>query len=168
MKNSTIIKYGPILAVVLLLFAIKPTPVHSQEIQWTSFEEALSTADSTGRHILIDVWAPWCGWCKKMEKEVYPKIQPNFERQFVFTRLNRDDNETLLTYRNQQLTPLRVAQHLNVQEVPGLVLLNSNGEYLLRLSGFREASQLRPILSYIASEAYQQQSFEEFISEGRL
>ena len=35
------------------------------------FDEALSRARSEKRILLVDVYTDWCGWCKKLDREVF-------------------------------------------------------------------------------------------------
>lgn len=125
-----------------------------QELEWHTFEDAIVIADSTKKPILIDVWAPWCGWCRKMSRDVYPTMRESLNEKFILTKLNRDDNETHHQYKGRKITAFELAKLLNTETVPAIVILNSDGEYLTDLSGFIQAKKLRPIIKYISSEAY--------------
>ncbi|WP_372636242.1 thioredoxin family protein [Fodinibius sp.] len=162
--------YGIILLAVSIsisisLLLVVPRPVHSQELRWLPLEKALVTADSSKRPVLVDVWAPWCGWCRKLKKEVYPALAPELSGQFVLTRINRDDREAVYHYRGQKLGSLRLAQKLGARQVPTIVFLNAQGKYLLHVTGFLDAKTLEPLLAYIATGAYHRQSFETFQKE---
>lgn len=136
----------------------------TDSVEWHPFEEAIQIAEENQQFILVDVWAPWCGWCKKMQKEVYPELSKGFSEKFVWTRINRDDHESDIPFNHQTFTPLRLAQKLNVQSVPALVFLSSKGEYILHISGFTEAEKLTPVLEYFESGAYQMETYESFIT----
>ena len=146
-----------------LLTAGPAAQAQPQPLNWQPFEEALAAAQTHGKPVLVDVWTPWCGWCRKMKRDTYPEVVGGASgRRFVLTRLNRDDNKTTHRYRGQRLTSMRLAQALGAKGVPALVLLAPNGEPLLQLSGFLEADALRPVLDYISSGAYRVQSFDAF------
>lgn len=142
--------------------------IYAQESTWHSFDEALILADTSGQPILVDVWAPWCGWCHKMKQDVYPELSSYLADHFILTRINRDDHDETYRYKGEKLTSFRLAQKLNTETVPAIIFLNPDGEYLLHLSGFIEAEELRPVLEYISTEAYQHQRFQDFISQKKF
>ncbi|NBC65767.1 MAG: DUF255 domain-containing protein [Bacteroidetes bacterium] len=142
----------PLYIIILLMFLYTPSlSAQTDSINWHPIEEAIEIAEQNQQFILIDVWAPWCGWCKKMENEVYPQVPQDLSNQFVWTRLNRDDNSSTLYFKNLSFTPLRLAQKLNVETVPSLVIMTAEGEYLHHTSGFTDQKTLTSILEYMVS-----------------
>lgn len=156
-------------ALLIVSFMLMGSLLHTlaiaqdKSVDWHPFEEAIHNAEENQQFILIDVWAPWCGWCKKMEKEVYPNLPANLSNQFVWTRLNRDDNESDLQFSDQTFTPLRLTQKMNVQSVPALVFLSPEGEYLFHTSGFIDIENLKSVLARFASKVNQPNSIESII-----
>ena len=151
-----------ILFIGLLVKNLSVSPASAQDINWQNFDKALAMTDTTSRHVLVDVSAPWCGWCRKMKKEVYPALDKILSDHFILARINRDDNNTTHQYRGNRYTSTRLAQHFKVQQVPALVILNPEGKYITHMSGFIEADNLRSILQYFATESYLHQSFKEY------
>lgn len=139
--------FGSVLLVILLI----PTATSAQEnaIEWQTFENAIQLGEENQKILLVDVWAPWCGWCRKMKKEVYPNLSKDLSNQFIWTRLNRDDHDTNLTYKGQKFTPFRVTQRLRVESVPALVILSPKGEYMFHTSGFIEKKSMEEFLNDI-------------------
>ncbi|WP_103026713.1 thioredoxin family protein [Salinibacter altiplanensis] len=135
-----------------------------QQPEWQGFEEALTVADSTGRFVMVAVHAPWCGWCHKMESDVYSSagVRRCVSESFVATRLNRDDTDTRYRYRGRRRTPRALAAAFQADGVPATVLLSPEGEYLLHLSGFVEAEALRVLLAYMSTHAHRDQSYDAF------
>jgi thioredoxin-related protein len=115
-------------------------------LAWRSFEEALAVADTSGRPVLVDVWAPACGWCRRMKRAVYPALAPVLAERFVLTRLRYDDRRTRLRYRGRRVTPAALARRLRAAATPSVVLLAPGGRYLTHATGFVEADALRPVL----------------------
>jgi thioredoxin-related protein len=133
---------------LLLLSSIGAIETYAQDdLEWHGFEDALAIADSTQWPLFVDVWAPWCGWCRKMKRDVYPQLKQALEGRFVLTRLNRDDNNDAYNYMGSSRSPKRIAQELKTQSVPAIVFLNSKGEYISHVSGFIEAKKLKSIFT---------------------
>lgn len=149
---------------MLVWAVLMAAPAQAQDLSWRSFERALALADSSERPVLVDVWAPWCGWCHKMKREVYPSegIRSCLAEEFVLTRINRDDRDATHRYRGQRMSAVQLAQALRAKSVPTVVLLDADGEYLLHLPGFVEAPDLRWLLGYVASGAYERHSFAAY------
>lgn len=154
-------------AALLPLFALLTAgpAAQAQDLNWQPFEEALATAQMQDKPVLVDVWAPWCGWCRRMKAQ-YPALAEQLSKDFVLTRLNRDDNDERVRYRGARFTPLRLAQKLGAEGVPAIVFLAPDGQKLMRTAGFLEADALPPVLDYIGSGAYRTQSFEAFRTQG--
>lgn len=140
------------LALLLIASFSASTAFAQEKPEWHEFEEALAIAASTGKPIFIDVGAPWCGWCQKMKKEVYPELGGTLSEKYIFTRLNRDDTISRLNFRGRKLSPLTISRILGIQDIPAIVILNPNGEYITHLSGYIKAEVLNPPLQAIASE----------------
>ena len=55
-------------------------------------DPAFAEARKSGRLVLVDLYADWCGWCKQMDKEVFST--PEFDRfaeRFVLLRVDVED-----------------------------------------------------------------------------
>jgi thioredoxin-related protein len=161
--------FRPLWIATLLTVAVLGTsPVQGQTLSWHPFEDALAVADTSDRPVLVDVWAPWCGWCHKMKREVYPSstVRPCLADHFVLTRLDRTDTEPSIRYRGQLHSPLRLAQLLHADQVPALIVLNADGSYLLHTTGFLKPTPLRTLLGYVASGAHREASFDAYRQRG--
>lgn len=134
------------LATLLFTMGVCTSSSAQEPINWQSFEDAIAIAEENNQPILVDIWAPWCGWCHKMKKETYPQLPNNLARKFVFTRLNRDDHQAEHSYKGQTLSSLKLSQKLNAQSVPTVVILSSDGHYLFHISGFVSTKELERVL----------------------
>lgn len=156
-------RWSLILALSVLGYASAgPKPSAAQSIKWRSFDTALAVADSTDRWILVDVYAPWCGWCYKMKRETYPAVLNSTDLPFVLTRINRDDSDTTHRYRGRRLSSRRLAKALGAEGVPAVVILDAAGKRVMTVSGFVSPDLLVRILAYIHTEAYHHMSFDAF------
>ena len=83
----------------------------------TSLPEAQKKAKKTTELILVDMFADWCGWCHRMEQEVFPSeaFQKATDGK-VLLRLNTEDGAD----------GTRLAQQYSVTALPTFLLLTPN------------------------------------------
>ncbi|TGK04974.1 DUF3808 domain-containing protein [Leptospira semungkisensis] len=109
---------------LLLLTAIFFASNLASEVKWeTSVEEAFTKAKKEGKPIFIDVYADWCGYCKTLKKEIYPKkeVQAEFSN-FVLLSLDGDRFPNL-------------KKKYQVSGYPTLLFLDKNGSLTEKIAG---------------------------------
>ena len=113
------------LMVIVLLCCSK-----SEAINWeTDFEEASSSAKASGKYILLDFsGSDWCGWCIRLEKEVFSQDAFNdFAKENLvcvlvdFPSAKKQSEE--LKKQNQDL-----ARKHNVRGYPTVIILSPDGK----------------------------------------
>jgi len=64
-------------------------------LDWQNdFDKALEQGKVEKKFVLVDVYTDWCGYCKKLDKEVYanPAISKYLAEKFIVVRANAEDN----------------------------------------------------------------------------
>ncbi len=98
-----------------------------KKIAWLSFQEALDTAQREHKRVLVDFMAEWCGWCKKMDQEVYTdKDVIALSRTFVFAKVDGDRQPDL-------------ARGYQVDGYPTVIVMDAEGKELHRIVGYKPA-----------------------------
>src|SRR5205823_6065945 len=61
-------------------------------LTWRTWDAGLREASGAKRPILVDVYTNWCGWCKRMDRDVYSRadVQDYLSRRFVLIKLNAE------------------------------------------------------------------------------
>ncbi|MDD2716260.1 MAG: DUF255 domain-containing protein, partial [Candidatus Wallbacteria bacterium] len=102
-------------------------------ITWqTDFDTAQQLSSSSGKKILIDFCASWCGWCAIMDQETYSNssIIQLINDSFIPLRLD-DSVPANSTYYTQY----------NITGLPACVILNSSDfSEVTRFVGYRDAA----------------------------
>ena len=80
----------PLALVALLWFSAEPAVAASSWL--TSLPAAKAQARESGKLMLVDLFADWCGWCKELERSVYstPQFQ-EYAKKFVLLRVDVED-----------------------------------------------------------------------------
>ena len=138
--------------------------VLDQPMEWPTFDDAVTAAQSTGKIMLIDIYAPWCGWCRRMQQEVYTDgaLVGYVQDHFAYGRLNLDDAETRHSFLGQDLTSQELGYALGAQGTPTTVFLTSEGEYITRCPGYWNLESFTKAVQFVATGAWEHQSFSEF------
>jgi thioredoxin-related protein len=147
--------------------AVDPSP--AEGIDWHgSVEEALTAAETSGKKVIVDVFAPWCGWCARLQKEVYgdESVQAFVADNFEMVRLNGEVSDDIVQFQQYTLSSQMLAQALGATGYPTTVFLAEDGSYVTKLPGFSAPPDFLNVLGFIASEAYLTQKFEEYLEAG--
>ncbi len=87
----------------------------------------------SGKPVLVDLYADWCGWCKTMEREVFtqPRFQTYAER-FVLLRVDVEDGAA----------GSELQRRFRAESLPTLLLLDPKQSLLGKIEGFLETDRL--------------------------
>jgi hypothetical protein len=129
-------QHAPLLAVVLSMvtgsFAVAAKP------GWTeNFAEAQAKASAQKKHMLLDfTGSDWCGWCIKIDKEVFatPDFKEFGEKSLVLVEVDFPKAKAQTPEVKTQNEGLE--RKFKVNGYPTLVLLDSAGKEVKRWEGF--------------------------------
>jgi thioredoxin-related protein len=116
---------------------------------------------SDGYAVLAYVNAPWCGVCKRMEREVFPQNLSLLSR-LGLAEINFDDVETEIRVGEQSRSPFDWARALGIDRTPGFALIHPDGSLLATATGYMDALSFGLFLAYGATGAYRHATFEEY------
>lgn len=120
--------------IVACVLAVAAVPAGARDgIQWTaSLDSARTQAARENKPIMIGFYADWCGWCRKLDNEVYTDSGVvERARSFVSLRLNAEKEGA------------RLAGALRVEGMPGIVFFSSTGREIHRIPGYLPAAAFR-------------------------
>ena len=132
-----------LLSVIFLVFFC--IYANAQQIEWlTDFTEASRIAGETGKPMLLDFTASWCGPCRKMDKEFWVRADvAKLSKRFVCVKIDADKNAEL-------------KRQYGVAGIPDIILTDPSGNTINSHRGFGKSSD-QEIIGKINSilESYQ-------------
>jgi protein disulfide-isomerase len=118
--------------------AVPNQPGQVAQIQWYSnYNQAVQSAQKARLPILLFfTGSDWCGWCKKLQQEVFssPDFAQAAGNSFIFVEVDFPKNKQLPPEEVQQNAQLK--QKYGVSGFPTVVILDSNQNFVAQ-SGYR-------------------------------
>ena len=141
------------LLMALLTVSVPPAPAGAgpaPAVAWRGWDRGLEEARGSGRPVLVDVYTDWCGYCRRMEADVYsrPEIREYLKRRFVAVKLDAEASDPA-RYEGRAFTSRSLAARFGVSGYPTTIFLRPAGEHLVNVPGYVDAERFLQVLHYI-------------------
>lgn len=100
-------------------------------------DEVLQKAATENQLVFIDVYATWCGPCKRMKATT-------FSNEALGGYLN--DNFVSATYDGETAEGRKVMMRYQLNAYPSLLVLNEKGDLLTKFTGYHSVADLKRVL----------------------
>lgn len=137
-------------------------------ITWYSLEEAQQLARKHDKKVFIYAEASWCGYCKKMEKEVFPDqaVIEAMQSHYYPVRLDIESKEEI-TFNGESMTGRAFAGRYRVTGTPTFFFIDDKGEIIGAQPGFIPADVFRKMLTYVGSGAHKKVEFQDYVEQDK-
>ena len=96
-----------------------------------AYDEALARARSEGKLVMLDVYTDWCGWCKKLDKDVFSDSRVAAAlRDVVPVKVNAEKGGEA------------VARRFAVEGYPTILFVDAGGTLVHRIDGYVNADEM--------------------------
>ena len=109
------------------------------EINWIyEPDQGLVLAAQQKKPVMMDFYTDWCGWCKKLDENVYSKRDIiDLSVRFISIKVNAEKYP-------------ETASRFRASGYPTIVFLNSDGTVNTRIAGYRNGGEFYSIMSKAA------------------
>lgn len=127
----------------------------SHSIKWYNIEEGLKAVKKHEKPAIVDFYADWCVWCKKLEENVFnkPVISQYLSENFIMIRLDTESNDPV-NYKGNNMSPQELSSYFGVTGLPTLLFLDKKGEPVTKLPGYIEPDTFFSLIKYMNAECY--------------
>ena len=134
----------------LALAAFAAPPAAAADGLWRDWNTGLREAASSSRPVLVDVHTEWCGWCKRMNRDVYARkdVREYLQKRFVTISLDAEGGEAA-QYEGKTFTSRSLAARFRVTGYPTTIFLAPDGTHLANVPGYIPAERFLLLLRYI-------------------
>lgn len=141
------------------------TPAKTTEkLEWLAFDAAADRAREQKKHVIVDIYTTWCGWCRVMDKETYqnPEVAAYLRENFVLAKVN-GESASKLTWRGKELTERQFARAVGVSGYPATYFMKPDTELLGGLSGFLRPPEFLIYARYVNTRWYEKGKIGAYI-----
>ena len=150
----------------------------SESINWLTFEEAVKQNLENPKKIFIDVYTEWCGWCKKMDQTTFldKDVIAYMNENFYAVKFDAEQTENVEFMGHTFINPNQLGTQKSTHQLatallqgkmsyPSYVFMNEANVGITVLPGYVNAQQLLNALKYIATNAYLDTKWEDFLKQ---
>ena len=104
------------------------------------YAAACETAKKENKFVLLAFsGSDWCGWCMKMEKEIYSNKSfiDGVKKRFIPVMIDSPQNKEILSPLAKKQNA-KLVKEFNVHGYPSTVVVRPNGEVVKRFGGYRQ------------------------------
>ena len=122
--------------IISFLFLVISTALFSQDgIKFgkQSFAKTLEQAKKENKLIFLDAFASWCGPCKLLDKNVFPKkeVGDYFNANFLNLHIDMEKGEGI-----------EIAKKYSIYSYPTLLFINGDGKVVYKAAGYMSPQEL--------------------------
>lgn len=125
----------------------------AESIQWTTdLKKALADAKAQNKFVFVDVYTDWCGWCKKLDRDVFTNADmiSYLGEKYICVKLDAEgskDNE-------------KVAEDARVSGYPAGLVFKGDGKLIGKLGGYMEAAQYKASLEEVLARSAKDPNYD--------
>ena len=139
-----------------------------EKLEWFAFDAATARAKNEKKHLIVDIYTTWCGWCRIMEKQTYgdPEVAAYLRENFILAKVN-GESSAKLRWRGKEMTERQFARAVGVTGYPATYFLKPDAELLGGMGGFLRPPEFMIYARYINTRWYEKGKIAAYVDSLR-
>jgi thioredoxin-related protein len=126
-------------------------------LEWLEYGVALDRAKEENKHVIIDFYTNWCGWCRKMDRDTYgdSAIATYLRDHFLLSKVNAESAQRFKVG-TETKSGIELAGDFGVRSFPATWFIRPDGRRIDKILGYQPPAQFQRILEVVHERRYEQ------------
>lgn len=141
----------------------RPAP-GEKKLAWLAFDAATEKAKKENKHLIVDVYTTWCGWCKVMDRQTYgnAEVANYLSENFVLAKVNGESSAEL-HWKGETMSERAFARKVGVTGFPATYFLKPDAEIIGGAPGYIPPDNFIIYAKYVSTRWYEKGSPQDYL-----
>lgn len=137
-----------------------------RRLDWLTFDAAAARASKEGKHVIVDIYTTWCGWCKVMERQTYgdSEVADYVTRTFVLAKVN-GESSAKMHWKGKEMTEREFTRMVGVTGYPTTFFFKPDLDVVGGVPGFIRPHDFMIYARYVGTRWYEKGNIKDFMKE---
>ncbi|HET9252641.1 MAG TPA: thioredoxin family protein [Candidatus Eisenbacteria bacterium] len=138
------------------------------KLDWLALDAAVDKAKSQNKHVIVNVYTTWCGYCRMMDKQTFgnDEVAAHLRENFVLAKVN-GESSSKVHWQGQEMTERQFARAVGVTGFPATYFLKPNAEMLGGVSGYIRSPDFMIYAKYVSTKWYEKGKLQAYVDSLR-
>jgi thioredoxin-related protein len=138
------------------------------KLDWLALDAAVDKAKSQNKHVIVNVYTTWCGYCRMMDKQTFgnEEVANHLRQNFVLAKVN-GESSSKVHWQGQEMTEREFARAVGVTGFPATYFLKPNAEMLGGVSGYIKSPDFMIYANYVSTKWYEKGKIQAYVDSLR-
>ena len=148
--------------------AVAPGTEAGSKLSWLEFDVATDLAAKQKKHLIVDIYTTWCGWCKVMDRQTYgdPQVSSYLLDNFVLAKVN-GESSAKMHWKGRELTERQFAREVGVTGYPATYFMKPDAELLGGVAGYIKSPDFMMYARYVSTKWYEKGNVQQYADSVR-